>query len=327
MKESDWNEIAKYLSGEMTAGEEKIFEGWLNSEAENIELFNKVKMDWENFEGLAAQVDTQSAWNKLENKLKKDGLLREKKEISLNNLLASYAKVAAMLIVLLVAGYFAYTIFDFEKNIVQTATNESQQIVLPDGSKVTLYQNSKIIYNNDFIAETRLVELEGEAFFEVERNESIPFIVHTETAQVTVLGTSFNVNTKKTENNVEVFVKTGKVELKSDKNKALALYLEPGEIGYCTNGNLEKIKNADDNYIAWKTRNLVFKNTSLIDVIYVVEKVYMIDIQYNEQDVNNLRITTSFNDQKLETVLNVIAKTFDFSYSKNKNQVYLEKMN
>jgi len=327
MKESDWIEIAKYVSGEMNEKEKNNFELLLNSDSEYKELFNKVKMDWENFEGLAAQVDTQSAWNKLENKLKEEGLLQEKKNVTLNNLLVSYMKVAAVLVVLLVAGYFAYNIIGLGENVVHTASNESQLIVLPDGSEVTLNQNSTISYKKNFVAESRNIKLEGEAFFEVERNEAVPFIVLTETAQITVLGTSFNVNTKKAENNIEVFVKTGKVELKSESDKTHALYLEPGEIGYCINGNLEKLKNLDDNYIAWKTRSLIFKNTSLIEVFNVVEKVYMIDILYNDKEVNNLRITTSFDDQKLETVLNVIAKTFDFSYSMNENKVYLEKMN
>ena len=66
MEESNWIEVAKYLSNEMGDKEKIDFENWLNSDSENMELFKKIEMDWENFEGLEAEVDTQGAWNKLE---------------------------------------------------------------------------------------------------------------------------------------------------------------------------------------------------------------------------------------------------------------------
>lgn len=326
MKESDWIDIAKYLSGEMSHDKTKHFEDWINKSSENKELFNSVKMDWENFDKLSANVNEDKAWESLKNRLEQDGLFEEK-TLLLRKESYRFMRVAAVILVLIVAGFFISVIVNSNDIVVKTTNNEHQVVLLPDGSKVTLYQNSKISYDKNFLVETRSINLEGEGFFEIERMEDIPFIVTTNTAKVKVLGTSFNVNTSKSSNNVEVYVKTGKVELISQMSSVKSIFLEPGDIGFCNNGDLNKLLNKDDNYIAWKTRDLVFKNTSLTDVIDVVEKVYMVDIDYDNAEIKDLRISTSFEKQKLETVLNVIAKTFGFSYSKKKNKVYLEKMN
>jgi transmembrane sensor len=157
MNESNWIEAAKYLSNEMDDKEKTNFENWLDSDSENFELFKKIKMDWENFEGVATEVDTQGAWNKLENRLKEEGLLNEKKPIFLNNVLSNALRIAAVLIILIVAGYFVVTFSIDNKNIIQTANNEFQTIELPDGSIISLAQNSKITYDKDFVSDSRII--------------------------------------------------------------------------------------------------------------------------------------------------------------------------
>jgi ferric-dicitrate binding protein FerR (iron transport regulator) len=172
----------------------------------------------------------------------------------------------------------------------------------------------------------REVFIDGEAFFDVKPNPDKPFIIHAGNAQVKVLGTSFNVCAYPNTETVEVVVKTGKVQVNNvnpeSGNEYKEVILVPGEKGtlYNSTNVLEKALNPDPNYIAWKTRDLVFNEVPLKEVFKDLEKVYHVEIQVSDPKLNDLLLEAQFDHKPVDFVLNVIQITFDLDLKKENEQ-------
>jgi ferric-dicitrate binding protein FerR (iron transport regulator) len=202
-------------------------------------------------------------------------------------------------------------------------------VALPDGTFVSLNSDTKISYPKKFSGKTREVSIEGEAFFEVKPDKNKPFIIHAGKAQIRVLGTSFSVSAYPATKQVEVIVQTGKVQVvnkTSEKQQTDELILTPGDKGtlvYASN-TMQKTTNQDPNFIAWKTRNLTFKATSLHEVIENLEKVYKVNISLADPKLNELLLTAQFNDYSLDFILKVIENTFPIEVQEIDGQYVLK---
>ena len=194
---------------------------------------------------------------------------------------------------------------------ITTVDQVLSTFTLPDGTLVSLNNNTKIKYPKRFGSETREVSIEGEAFFEVKPNKNKPFIIHAGKAQIKVLGTSFNVSAYPDAKLVEVIVQTGEVQVLNKMTEAKQtneLILTPGDKGtlvYASNTLLKSI-NQDPNFLAWKTHNLIFKATSLREVIVNLEKVYKVNIRLADPKLNKRLLTAQFNNDPLDFILKVI---------------------
>jgi len=177
--------------------------------------------------------------------------------------------------------------------------------VLPDGSVVSLHAGSKLTYPEEFASNTRNVELDGEAYFKVAHDKTKPFIVASGEARVEVLGTEFNVNTKSPAGNMEVVLTTGKVSVYYTEKPKDNVLLLPGEKAELITDQkfIRKSANSDANYMAWKTRVLVFNNETLGQVLKTLQNVYQTPVMLSDQKLSDFRVTASFNEQSLESVL------------------------
>ena len=244
-----------------------------------------------------------------------------------------YRMAAAILVaaVLLVSGYeFFYQPSGSAEMLQLTAVDKVlNTFTLPDGTLVTLNSDTKVFYPKKFVGKTREVSIEGEAFFEVKPNKNKPFIIHAGKAQIKVLGTSFSVSAYPATKLVEVIVQTGRVQV---MNKTMEtpltdeLILIPGDKGtlvYASN-TMHKTTNHDPNFLAWKTRNLIFKATSLREVIGNLEKVYKVDIRLDDPKLNELLLTAQFNDYPLDFILKVIENTFKIEVKEENGHYFLK---
>ena len=330
----NWNLIAKYYSEECNQEEINELLKWSDESKENQILFNQVKQDLEiiNLNKSMNKINVDSAWEKLKNRIQEDEqnlpVIEEKKV----RLIAfpTVLKFAATIVILLGIGFFSTKIYQkiSNKNITleYAALNElSKEIVLPDGSTVVLNSDSKISYPKVFASNERRIELEGEAFFDVTKNPDQPFIIEAKNAEIKVLGTSFNVNASISGNKVEVFVETGLVQLSRKKNGGEKILINPGDIGVLSTEKLTKEKNKDLNIVAWKTREIIFHEDNLEDVINILNKIYKTNIECENQDVLNLRYTSTFRNQNIDSILNVICLTFNLKIKNIEDQIYLVK--
>lgn len=189
-----------------------------------------------------------------------------------------------------------------------------ESVTLPDGTRVSLNSNTHLSYPEKFGDQTREVTIEGEAFFEVTPNREKPFIIHAGNAQVKVLGTSFNVRAYPGAREMEVIVKTGKVQVLNNQTNHTPdeLILTPGDKGTLVHQSRQLLKstNENPNYMAWKTHDLIFRATSLDEVIANLENVYKVNIRLEDPELGGQLLTAHFNNYPLDFILKVIETTF-----------------
>jgi len=312
--------ITKYLLCEASTKEVHQLLEWLKFSSENLDLFMKMRQSWliQKTHQLEQIIDIDDEWLSFSERarLNKSPVTRKLRTGTRRNFM-----VAAAIVLLLIVPTLSYFLF-FMQPTKQTLFAENQVIesVLPDGTQVSLNTGSILFYPSLFRGKERKVSLNGEAFFDVTHNEEKAFVIDAEEMQIRVLGTSFYVNTHALENTMEVVLISGSVELSYNNHMML---LEPGEKAIVLKkyGEIVKQENNDENLLAWKTRSLHFNDTPIHEIIDILEKVYHKEITVINPEINNCRITATFERQSLEAVLIVLQSTIDIKVRTNGNRI------
>ena len=193
---------------------------------------------------------------------------------------------------------------------------------LSDGSIITLNKNTVLNYPVSFKAKTRTVKLKGEAFFKVTPNKAKPFIVDAGNVTVTVLGTAFNI--KNYDSSTQVIVESGIVKVtRGDQS----IQLQKGEQVLIKNNAaaFEKSTVKDSLYNYYRSKEIVCNNTPLPDVIETINQAYNTHIVLGDDAVKQLRLSTTFKEEDLETVINVIQQTFYLRVTRQGDSTILNK--
>lgn len=255
------------------------------------------------------------------------------KQLNKKNLF--YLKYAAALIGFLFISTFLYKLLILDNyTIYTTAFGETKDIVLPDGSKVILNGNSTIKYANVWRSEeNRVVELDGEAFFSVTHKENKQkFLVETKDLNVEVLGTEFNVLSRKSR--AVVVLNSGKVKLdiKDNINSLIngGIIMEPGEmIEYNLEvSRLEKGNVDPEIYSSWKNNVLVFKSTTVAEIAQLLDESHGLKIIIEDKELAKEKFTGSFpTGENIDILLNMLSKTFKFKiiYAENNKIIFQAK--
>lgn len=317
--------IALKITGEISKDDDKIVVAWIKESDENRLHFEEVQKIWNagDLEG-SFEPNVEMAWAKVSDEL---GLKEEKrvgKVVKMPSRTNQVLYRIAASIVILLGITWIYTQKFSEPAMLKFATlnNEQKEIVLPDNSKIYLNANSSIEYPEKFKGDTREIKLEGEAFFEVAKNPLKPFIIHTSEAYTKVLGTSFNILARKQSKEIIVSVKTGKVEVGIDPQHNVQL-----EPGYTAKVNLEKKEVAkaispSENYLSWKTKEVIFNDVTIEEVIVFMENYFQVSVESNE-DILNCHFTGKFNNPSLTELLNVLELSNGITYEQNASKIKL----
>ena len=321
-----WKLLAKYLFDQPNKKEQEKIEHWIQKNPSNKQLLkdltplNKMKKE-------DTHINVDQAWNNLRDRIVQEEEQPAKKSISITH--RTMLQYAAILLILFGIGSIA--IFSYQKFIASpeliSAKNvhpvDNKRITFPDGSIAYLNHKSFVNYPSKFSGKHRVINVDGEAFFDVKHKPSQPFIVKTEKAKIEVLGTSFNVKVNKN-NNVEVFVKNGKVKLSSIKQKDKHIILTPGIIGVIKDDKVIKRKNTNANYLSWITKKMYFKNTNLQEVIQTLEQTYKVNIKISEAiPAEQLSLTATFSEESIDHILKVISQTFDIEVNQHDHHYVL----
>lgn len=302
-------QLAKYFSGECTKDEIKEVTSWRNESSDNSKQFFEAKNIW-----ISSQEVPAPNMQVLEDILGKEET--ETKVVSISRT-SNWLKYAAAAVLVLGLGFVI--------NLVMTGDDLNTQ-TLADGSVVVLHEGSSIatVDINDL---TREVTLIGKAYFDIERDENRPFIVTTENGRIEVLGTSFVIDASASmtevcvESGLVALVKPGK-EGKTD----LSVKLKKGEMGTITKNTTGIIKknNRNVNYLAWKTKTLTFKQSKMSEVALVLEDVYGINIEFENENLKNCSLTSTFKERRAKDAIEIIAKTFNLTIDSKNDKVILK---
>ena len=167
------------------------------------------------------------------------------------------------------------------------------------------------------------MKLEGEAFFNVSKDAEKPFIIKTRSTVTKVLGTSFNLKEKNETTTINVF--TGKVWFSTKKHDLLLYNGEAGLFSGKTN-SLIKLENSNLNSYAWFTKKLIFNDTKLNEVFETLSNTYNIVFNVSKNvNVSGIRFAGQFDQQSLDSILDILALTLNLQIDKTEDQKYMVK--
>lgn len=212
--------------------------------------------------------------------------------------------------------------------IVSVERGQKANITLPDGSKVWLNSQSKLIYSADFNVSQRELLLDGEAYFEVAHNPSKPFVVKSKDMSVEALGTAFSVKAYDEDNSVTSILMHGKVRVTTPAGENILL---PNERIQYDKANKKVIKtkvvNASD-FAGWMNQELRFDDESLLEIANSIQRMYNVNIVFADEKSKSYHFTGTVPNDNLESVLNMITITTPVVFRANKKQItILEKNN
>ncbi|MGZ2370917.1 FecR family protein [Ancylomarina sp. YFZ004] len=202
-------------------------------------------------------------------------------------------------------------------------------LTLSDGTKIWLNSNSKLRYPTKFTGKERLVELEGEAYFDVSKNKDFPFVVKMNDIQIKVLGTSFNVNAYGDENEIITTLVEGKVEVNGlVRNQKEILTPNDQFIINKHNGNFKKTQVDTQIYTAWKNGRLVFQNERLEEIMIRLSRWYNVEVFFMNNECKNIKFSGDLaRYEDFNSVLEMIEFTNKVRFSIKSRSVIVKKVN
>lgn len=282
----------------------------------------------------ADEAAREAIWRKLASKLPEPARQRSTKMLSAR----SWYSMAAVFALFVTVSWFLISRRESEEQKLnpvamqmhQAVTDRGQKlkVELLDGSTVILNANSKLEFPEQFNGQRREVYLEGEAYFQVAHDATHPFIVHTNAASTTVLGTSFNVKLT-AGHGTQVTLVDGKVDVSTlpDKsNPAQHIILMPNQQAVVTNGN-DKIEVRDVDvsaFVDWKDNILRFDNMRLDEAVALIEDWYNVDITLEDPALANCTINATYRKETLKNVLASLGYMLKITYRQDGKNITLQ---
>lgn len=229
---------------------------------------------------------------------------------------------------------------------VETAAGEKKIVWLPDGTRIILNARSMLRVDSAFGNKTRTVSLEGEAFFNVTHDTGSPFIVRMKDFDVKVLGTMFNVKSYAEDKISETSLVKGKVEITLRSDSSNKLVLKPNEkmvlsypdkvLNVASPSSLPSVSSVvkpltisgDGNSVietGWTQDRLEINDETFEDLKNTLERQYGVSIGFKDDAVKKYRFTATFEKESIEEVLKALQLSYEFNYTKNDNQISVEK--
>ena len=312
MEYKDSDLFFRYCKGLCTEAEQKKVEVLLNESEEHRRLFQDLRMALALGDDIREMetIDVQTAFGKTQNQI------RRKKNKRLQHQLIRYAAFLALPLFLssVILGYLYFNESSDEKIQYASITASTGSVVryeLPDNSVVWLNSGSTLRYPVIFGKNIREVDLQGEAYFEVQSDKEHPFYVNTPSGvRVFVTGTCFNVSSYENEGYVEAVLESGHVNVLIPGYEE-AESLQPGERLLYDKKVSQYVKSEVDVFekIAWKDGELIFRDTPLPDMLKRLSRHFNIDIQFNNISGKEYKYRATFRNETLYQILDYLGKS------------------
>lgn len=328
--------ILNYLEGKATANEIETLRAWIKEDKANEIALETISSYWQNSSLKVEYPNLDAVYlklNSLSSVESKTDIKHIPPAIRQHNFRwLKYAAVLFLFISFSAVLYFSpdrtqqSDLTKIAENIVkQNPRGQKLTTFLPDGSKVILNSESRVEYQPGFSGRERLIILEGEAFFEVKKDESMPFRVLSNGVSTVALGTSFNVNSK-FENKVEVSLITGSVQVSGGNDQSVILM--PGKSAEINEVGLIVVNDFDnDEKTGWKDGILVFKDNSLGEIFEKLTDWYGVEFLSDVPMGESQHFSGKYRNAPLDEVLEGIAFVhhFDFEIEGESVRIYNKK--
>lgn len=331
---TDYPELmAIYLSGNATDAEVQQLEAWVVADPEHRRQFMAFKRAWM-LSGMAAEresVDLEANWQQTSAQLFPD--TREARVRSLPKRSRNLRWVGMAAAISLVGALAIWALLQLgkEQELYVSRTDTIQTVDLPDGSTVTLNRASTIRYvpepaqDDTGLPARRALVLEGDAFFDVERDARRPFVIRSAGIEVEVLGTSFYVDGRDGQAEVQVIVESGSVAVRK-VGSDISLTLTPGQkaVYAIASDSLYRQNNEDINFLSIKTGTISFDNSDINQIAFALSRHYGVTIDYNGmENTANCSLNGDYEDYTLEEILEYLRETWGIEAVRNGDRISL----
>lgn len=329
--------LIKHIEGKTTVQEKKLLIEWMNQSVRNREYFSALK-DMYLFSSLPQQEATGEQM-----KIADSIIGRSKRPVFLR---IAYFSIAAAIFIALCINIFLMSVANNGNpdelqnrqllaampsdylHTIYTNKGVKGEVALPDGSKVALNSDTKIIFPDKFSGSTREVYVSGEAYFNVVTNPDTPMIVSTNrNFLVKVYGTEFNLRSYENEHNAKTTLFKGKIDLltKGSTGEKLLAVLKPSELFELKDKERPvHILKADTlKQGAWRHGNLLFDLTPMDQVIRDLERWHGAEFTVKDPSIYHLKFSASFKQESLVQILEIIKFCSNVDYTLDENKVTL----
>lgn len=212
-------------------------------------------------------------------------------------------------------------------NILKTPKGGEFSFTLSDSSKIWLNAASELRFPNQFNEDERVVELTGEAYFEIKPDPQKPFKVILNGQTVSVLGTSFNIAAYSNETEIVTTLVEGKVNIETASNSPVSINLVKGDqsIYEKKSGKVEKKQVNIDAHIAWKNGKFIFQDESLENIMNIMARWYDLKVVFENTDKKELSFTGEINRyENFENTAEIIQKTNEVQFKLTEKTLYIK---
>ena len=320
-------QISNYLSGNSTDEEKETLLAFLASNEAAARTFREMSAVW--------ALSSVPSFAEIEN----SNLVRIKERMTapasskpVRKLIPVWLKVAAV-ILLIGCNYFWYT---YTENLTEVYTNADSpyeikvpagsrtNIVLPDGTEVSLNAGSVLRYHRGFGIRERNVTLDGEGYFKVAKNAEVPFFVKTNDVQVQVVGTVFNVRAYDDDNYVMVSLLEGRVNLSVSANSVMKLFPNEQALYNKNTGRMEKLKTNASKACDWLDGGLTFENASFADIAHRLERKFQVKISIESERLKAEHFSGSFDsNQNIYDILHEINVEKQYTWKVSGDTIFI----
>lgn len=312
--------LLKYIAGKASQREKEEIATWIDADAANLKEFISFRKSYDAF-----------LWQGTDGFSKKT-----KKTFSLRPVTQRILRIAAVFVLAFGLSYIMLQNLlkeDIEMQTVYVPAGQRTLVTLADGTTVWVNGKSTLTFPSHFSSRTRNVELDGEAYFDVQKDPEKQFIVSTaHQSAIKVLGTKFNVKAYKEADEVITTLVEGKVnfEFNNAGQQPQYIIMVPGQklIYYSQNGKAELHTTSGERELSWKDGKIIFRQTSLRDALDVLADRYNAEFVVRENVPHDDSFSGTFTNRTLEQVLNFISASSKvrWQYLNNNGEAGKEKI-
>ena len=318
----DTSLLLRYLEGRGNKGEKQQIEEWFSDLVANEELRKYSESRWND---IPEQIhpsgyDEDRLHDRIHHILRLEEAVTHQKIKTKTRLFTFLTRVAAVFFIPLAL----FTLYNWKGSIEEKQADFQAKIfsplgartsfILPDGSTGWLNGGSSLSFPSQFKGKNRTVELSGEAYFDIMKNQDKPFTVVTDNIEVRAYGTAFNVMAYPDDRSTEVTLERGSIGIfgKDEfvRGKLIDI-MAPGERGILVNetGIFNKDQVKVDQYTSWKEGRLVFRNEPMAEVVKKLNRWYNVNISISDRRLESFTYRATFIDEKLDEVLTIFQRT------------------
>lgn len=315
-----------YFAGKISkADEKKLFE-FIQKEEQNYQQFK----DWERAWVLSEKEDLRTAreWESLQCRIRTHEAVNPMISKSGSDLWRWAVAIAAMFVLIAGGTWVVLNTTTFMNKaqyiVFEAPYGEKSKMTFPDGTVVWLNAGSSLKYSNKYNTDDRVVELEGEGYFEVAKKKKIPFVVHTRGYDVVVKGTKFNVTAYPEDSNITTTLMEGAVELLKEKQH---IAMKPGESVTLNvvSGKFTLTKVNPDVSKAWSENRIEYDNISLRELAAKLSRQYDVKIHLLTEEVGDKRFSISLRNQEtIGEVMSALKEIIPIQVERKNMDIYIK---